>query len=404
MVLKLKANGKYNYKNRKEFNSYIDENNVVYIEKVTTIDNYQILKKVAEVASDSENLLGIKAFYQDKKNLQSLKYLVELKEAKTLADLIELKINLTNDELNNIIYQVASGLKTLHDNQILHRDIKPDNIIICKNNLVQLIDYDISRIYKPEQYQDTKASGTKGFIAPELYVNQQTDVRSDIYSFGKTIELLVKACSNLEYEYNEIISKAIEMNPNDRYQSVDKIMDIVKRKHNRFFPPQLEQIEKGRELGLTDEQINIYARSRYNARQMGVIKHALNEKIDPQVIKIICDNELSSRQMWQIKTASKNGIAVRDIKKFAKAHYTVNEMTIYRLGLEQGQNSGQIKNTMREFNILLNANTFSDEQLIKLRQGLYIGLNINEIKVYAHDFLSPEKMQAIIDIIQKENT
>ncbi len=401
MVLKLKANGKYIYKNRKEFNSYIDNNGVVYIEKATSIDSYQILKKIAEVANDSENLHGIKGFYQDQNDLKILKYLVELKEAKTLSDLIELKVELNNEEIESIIYQIASGLKTLHENQILHRDIKPDNIIISENDLVQLIDYDISRIYKPEQEQDTRTSGTKGFIAPELYVNQQTDIRSDIYSLGKTIEMLVEACSTSPYEFNELITKASEMNPDDRYQNVEEIMNIVKRKHNRFFPPQLEQIEKGRELGLSEEQIAIYGRSRFNARQMGVIKHALHEKVDPEVINLICDNDFSSRQMWQIKTASINGLTKRQILKFAKAHYTVNEMTIYRLGLEQEHDSSLIKRTIREFNYLLDQNTFSDEQLVKLRQGLYLGLPIEQIKVYAHDFLNPEKMQAIIEIIKE---
>ncbi len=399
MVLKLKTNGKYVYKNRKEFNSFIDENGTVYIEKSTSIDNYQLLKKIAEVASDSENLHGIRGFYQDQSNKQILKYLVELKDAKTLTDLIELKVGLSNDEIENIIYQIASGLSTLHENQILHRDIKPDNIIISENNLVQLIDYDISRIYKPEQSQDTTTSGTKGFIAPELYVNEQTDIRSDIYSLGKTIQMLVDACSVSAYEYNELISKCTEMNPDDRYQSTEKIMDIVKRKHNRFFPPQLEQIEKGRELGLSEEQISLYARSCYNARQMGVLKHALNEKVEYEVFKLMADNDLSSRQMWQVKNAWENGLTLPQIKKFAKSHYSVNEMTIYRLGMLKGQDSANIKRTIREFNDLTSRNCFSDEQLIKLRQGLYLGLDIDKIKVYAHDFLTPDQMQAIIEII-----
>ncbi len=347
MVLKLKTNGKYIYKNRKEFNSFVDAEGVVYIEKATSIDNYQILKKIAEVANDSENLHGIRGFYQDQNNKKVLKYLVELKEAKTLTDLIDLKVCLSNDEIESIIYQIASGLNTLHENQILHRDIKPDNIIISEDNLVQLIDYDISRIYKPEQSQDTTTSGTKGFIAPELYVNEQTDIRSDIYSLGKTIQMLVDACSVSAYEYNEIITKCTQMNPEDRYQSTERLMDIVKRKHNRFFPPQLEQIEKGRKLGLTEEQISLYARSCYNARQMGVLKHAINEQIDNEVYKLMADSDLSSRQMWQVKNAWENGLTLSQIRKFAKAHYSVNEMTIYRLVMLKGQDSGLIKITIR---------------------------------------------------------
>ncbi len=399
MILKLKSNGVYTYKESKKFNSFTDENGVVYIEKQTDISNYQILKKISEVANDSENLHGITAFYQDQTNPKILKYLVELKNVKTLSDIIDSGVKLNSEEIDSIIYQIASGLKVLHDNQILHRDIKPDNIIIDEHNLIQLIDYDISRIYKPDQEQDTTTSGTRGFIAPELYVNLQTDIRSDIFSFGKTIEKVVMSCASQPVIYGELIARCCQMNPDDRYQNADSIIEVIIKKKNRFFPAQLEQITKGQELGLSDEEINLYARYCYNAKQMGVIKHAIHEQIDDRVLSLICDEELSSRQMWQIKTAAKNGVKYQDILKFAKAHYDVNEMTVFRLGLEQNLSTAKIKVNIREFNELLINNTFSNEQLVKLRQGLYLGLDIERIKVYAHDFLSIEQMQKILSIL-----
>lgn len=403
-MLRLKENGYYSYKNTKKFKCFIDKDNtnIKYIEKSTELANYEILKQIAEVASENENLLGIKAFYRDKTDTKILNYLVELKDAKTLEEVIEKKIHLEQSEVDSIIFQIANGLLALHEQNILHRDVKPANIIINKDGTVQLIDYDISRIYVEEKAIDTTHSGTHGFISPEQYLNKRTDIRSDIYSFGKTIEMLITNCYENKFEYNQIILKSTALDANERFKNINEIMEIITKNKNRFFPPQIEQINKGKKLGLTDQQISIYAKNTYNARQMGLIKHSIHEKVDEDVLKIICDRDFTSNQMWQIKTGHQNGLTHSQIKRFAKPYYSVNEMTIYRIGLENNQSEQIIRHTIKEFNQILEDNCFSDEQLKKVRFGLYDNLSIEQIKVYAHDFLSVEQMEKIIEILKEK--
>ncbi len=403
-MLRLKDNGYYQYKNTKKFKCFIDKDNkeVKYIEKSTELANYEILRQIAEVASDNENLLGIKAFYRNKTDQNKLNYLVELKDSKTLEEVIEMKIKLEQPEVDSIIFQIANGLLALHEQNILHRDVKPANIIINKDNTVQLIDYDISRIYTAEKDIDTTHSGTHGFISPEQYINKRTDIRSDIYSFGKTIEILVNNCYENNFEYNQIILKATAMDARERFNNVNEIIEIIAQNKNRFFPPQIEQINKGKQLGLSDKEINIYAKNTYNARQMGLIKHSIHEKVDEEVLKIICDRDFTSNQMWQIKAGHQNGLTLSQIKRYAKPYYSVNEMTIYRIGLENNTNIQEIKNTIKEFNQIIDQNCFSDEQLKKVRFGLYDNLSIRQIKVYAHDFLSVEQMDNIIQILKEK--
>ncbi len=403
MKLNLKVNGIYQYKD-KQFRQFIDQNQRIYIEKTTDISNYQLLKQIADVANNSENLHGIIAFYKHENNPKLVNYLVELKNSKTLEELIEHEVKLNQEEIDSIIYQISCGLKQLHKENILHRDIKPANIIIDEHNLVQLIDYDISRIYDAQKLQDTTHSGTRGFVAPELYLMQQTDERADIYALGKTIELLVNKCAkNHLFEYNELIAKASAIDVQNRYQNVSEIIDIIEKKKNRFFPPQLEQITKAKELGLNEEEIKVFAKSCYNAKQMGVLKHAINEGIDQSVINIMSDSEFSSQQMWQIKTAAKEGLNLAKIKKFAKPYYSVSEMTIYRLGLINGKNEREINESIRGYNQLVDEQIFSDEQIKKIRQGFYWNLSLAEIKVYAHDFLNVEQMQAIMLVLRNED-
>ncbi len=402
MKLNLKSNGIYQYKNKK-FRQFIDQNHKVYIEKTTDIINYNLLRQIADVAKTTENLHGIVAFYKHEADEQKFKYLVELKKVKTIEELIEEKIQLNQAEIDSIIYQVASGLSALHKENILHRDVKPANIIIDEHNLVQLIDYDISRVYDENKHQDTTHSGTKGFVAPELYMMKQTDIRSDIYSLGKTLEILINECGyEYRYEYNELITKATAVDINNRYHSTDAIIEIIKKKKNRFFPPQLEQIAKAKVLGLSEEEISVFAKTIYNAKQMGVLKHAINEKVDAEVLQLITDPEFTSQQMWQIKTAAQEGLSFRKIIKFAKPYYTVSEMTIYRLGLGCNKSEREITSDIRGYNQIIAHQVFSDEQLKKIRQGFYQGLTLEQIKVYAHDFLNVKQMEQIIEILKSE--
>ncbi|MBN2878290.1 MAG: protein kinase [Clostridia bacterium] len=113
---------------------------------------------------------------------------------------------------------------------VIHRDIKPQNILIDKKGELKLIDFGISRVYNSEAGEDTVCYGTKYFAAPEQYGFAQTDKRTDIFSMGVLLGWLITG----EYEVKKILEKigsqrirkvikrCCEFAPDKRYATVEK--------------------------------------------------------------------------------------------------------------------------------------------------------------------------------------
>ena len=100
---------------------------------------------------------------------------------------------LSQDEIVRICVKLADVLIYLHHRTppVIHRDIKPENIIITEKEDVVLIDFDIARTFKTAEETDTVFFGTKGYAPPEQYGFAQSDVRTDLYAFGKLIERML---------------------------------------------------------------------------------------------------------------------------------------------------------------------------------------------------------------------
>ena len=96
-------------------------------------------------------------------------------------------------EVIKIGLQLCTVLGYLHGHQppVIFRDLKPDNVMITKDDHLYLIDFGIARFFKPGQARDTVNLGTPGYAAPEQYGRMQTTIRSDIYSLGATLYQLI---------------------------------------------------------------------------------------------------------------------------------------------------------------------------------------------------------------------
>lgn len=90
----------------------------------------------------------------------------------------------------DIFKQILIGLTFLHDKEILHRDIKPDNIILDRNNNIKIADFGLSAFYKKGYgeltYNNTQV-GRPDYVCPEILHNEDYDHRCDIFSLGYTI-------------------------------------------------------------------------------------------------------------------------------------------------------------------------------------------------------------------------
>lgn len=211
-----------------------------------------------------------------------LHYIVmELIEGKTLKEIIKEKGKLDWREANKIASQIASGLSQAHQNHIVHRDIKPHNIIITKDGVAKVTDFGIAKAVSNSTINAFGSTiGSVHYFSPEHARGGYTDEKSDIYSLGVVLYEMctgklpfegetpvavalkhlqeepkepISICPELPNGMNEIILKAMRKETSDRYSSaadmykdLQKVLDNpdvenlpkVKAKANSEFPTQ----------------------------------------------------------------------------------------------------------------------------------------------------------------------
>ena len=112
---------------------------------------------------------------------------MELVEGVTLKKYIEKRGKLPYKEAVSIAIQVANGMDAAHKHNIVHRDIKPQNIIISKEGKVKVTDFGIAKVASTATINTSASMGSVHYISPEQARGGYSDERSDIYSLGITL-------------------------------------------------------------------------------------------------------------------------------------------------------------------------------------------------------------------------
>lgn len=173
-----------------------------------------------------------------------LHYIVmELVEGITLKKFIEKKGKLEIKEAIGIAIQIAQGLEAAHVNHIVHRDIKPQNIIISREGKVKVADFGIAKAATTNTVTQN-AVGSVHYLSPEQARGGYSDEKSDIYSLGVTMYEML--CGKVPFAGDNTVSVALshiqyepvpvkEVNPAVPY-SVDMIVQkcMQKRPENRY--------------------------------------------------------------------------------------------------------------------------------------------------------------------------
>jgi serine/threonine-protein kinase len=180
---------------------------------------------------------------------------MELVEGITLKNYIERKGRLTIKEATSIAIQVSAGLEAAHDNQIVHRDIKPQNIIISREGKVKVTDFGIAKA-TTSQTTTSNAMGSVHYASPEQARGGYVDHRSDIYSLGIVLYEMVTGrvpfdgetavtvavkhlqeemvppstyCRELPHSLEQIIYKCTQKSPDRRYQDMEDLLADLKQ-------------------------------------------------------------------------------------------------------------------------------------------------------------------------------
>ena len=134
------------------------------------------------------------------------------------------------EETKSIVRQVCQALWVLHSIGAVHRDVKPENIMLRGAEAV-LIDFDAARLHKPEHSNDTQILGTTGYAAPEQYGLSQSDIRTDIYSLGILINVMLTGEHPSKHlaggKMGRIVDRCTHVNPQRRYKNVLRLMEAL---------------------------------------------------------------------------------------------------------------------------------------------------------------------------------
>ncbi len=117
--------------------------------------------------------------------------------------------HLSEEEIDKIFRQILNGLKHAHSKSIIHCDLKPSNIFLCKDNSVKILDFGISQTLRQiANSNNNNVRGTIEYMSPDLLVGKLPSIKSDLYSLGV---ILFKMFSN-KLPYSNINKEELKKN------------------------------------------------------------------------------------------------------------------------------------------------------------------------------------------------
>jgi serine/threonine protein kinase/tetratricopeptide (TPR) repeat protein len=180
-------------------------------------------------------------------------------EGKTLRDIVG-AVREPPQQIRDVIHyaiQIAEALKAAHAKDIIHRDVKSDNIMITPANQVKVMDFGLARLKGSVKLTKTASTvGTLAYMSPEHIQGKEVDCRTDIFSFGVVLYEMLTGRLPFKGEYDtamiyaivneepepiqdhrpdvspeliHVLNRALEKNPEDRYQTVNEMLIDLRR-------------------------------------------------------------------------------------------------------------------------------------------------------------------------------
>jgi len=242
----------------------------VYKARDPLIDRLVALKTITSGQSTQSNLL--ERFYQEARSAGALQHpnivtiyelghekttpfiAMEYLEGESLDRIIEQHPVLPLSVKLGYIVRVCDALSYAHQHNVVHRDVKPANVMVTKEGVVKVVDFGIARLTDMSMTQPNMMIGSRAYMSPQLYKGERADSRSDIWALGVSLyELLAyrrpftgdseaELMFHIIYEKPEdilplspectedlaaIVFKMLEKKSEDRYQSMDDVLHAI---------------------------------------------------------------------------------------------------------------------------------------------------------------------------------
>jgi serine/threonine-protein kinase len=225
-----------------------------------------------QIGLELEHPFILKFFPVEKK---SRPYIVmEYLKGSTLWHLLRGRKTLPEKDAFKIAHLVCVALKYLHGRGVVHRDLKPGNIMFCTDRSIRLMDFGLATQseYRKITFQGlTPMLGTPDYMSPEQVRNQKTDARTDIYGLGTIMYEMLTGVVPFAHENSwvsindrvtgdpvapravnpaisqqaeEIVLHCLQRNPDDRYQSVGALMAELEAPEKVFVSGYAKRLQK----------------------------------------------------------------------------------------------------------------------------------------------------------------
>jgi protein phosphatase len=215
----------------------------------------------------------VKSYLQTRKR-NYLYNVTEFIEGQTLTKWMIDNPNTKIDEVRNITEQIAKGLNSFHKQEMIHQDLRPENIMIDKINTIKIIDFGATRVEGileiNTSIEQENLQGTALYSAPEYFLGEEGTNKSDIFSLGVIVYQMISGsfpygtnvakCTNRTAQnkltYNslypkvpiwidEAIKKAVHIDPHKRYEQLTEFIYDLKKPNKKFLnkkrPPLIER-------------------------------------------------------------------------------------------------------------------------------------------------------------------
>ncbi len=244
---------------------------VVYKGYETSLNRYVAIKVLADALANDESVK--ERFLREARSMAALNdphiiqiyfigddegqtyFVMEFVDGESLGSLLKREGKLTPEQAAKIVYQTAQGLRTAHDKGVIHRDIKPGNLMITSRGSVKVADFGIALSTQDFSRKLTSTGefvGTPGYLSPEVCQGNPVDQRSDIFSLGivlfecltgrmpftdeSPLGLMLEVVraeipdvcslnSEVDQELSRILAKMVAKDPADRYKNCEELYE-----------------------------------------------------------------------------------------------------------------------------------------------------------------------------------